>query len=153
ILPEYLPKAVDILADILRPSLRNEDFDMEKKVIIEEIGMYEDQPSWSAYDAAKKLHFTGHPVGNSVLGTAESVGALQRDQMHEYFERRYVAPNILAAAAGNFDWEHLVGMLEEQCGGWNSGPVGRSDVREAPGAGTMQVIKKEKVVQEHVFMI
>ena len=42
--PEYLPKAVDILADILRPSLRQEDFDTEKKVILEEIKMYEDQP-------------------------------------------------------------------------------------------------------------
>src|SRR5260370_9806910 len=44
VLPEYLPRAVDILADILRPSLRGEDFDMEKNVIIEEIGMYEDPP-------------------------------------------------------------------------------------------------------------
>src|SRR5437762_3616243 len=43
VLPEYLPQAVDILADILRPSLRDDDFTMEKNVIIEEIGMYEDQ--------------------------------------------------------------------------------------------------------------
>src|SRR3954447_7431960 len=69
ILPEYLPQAMDILADILRPSLRGEDFDMEKKVIIEEIGMYDDQPMWSAYDQAKKLYFDGHPLGNSILGT------------------------------------------------------------------------------------
>src|SRR5256885_2890839 len=52
ILPEYLPEAVDILADILRPSLRGEDFELEKKVIIEEIGMYEDQPMWAAHDPA-----------------------------------------------------------------------------------------------------
>ena len=70
ILPEYLPQAVDILADILRPSLRDDDFDMEKNVIIEEIGMYEDQPSWSAYDHAKKHYFADHPLGNSILGTA-----------------------------------------------------------------------------------
>ena len=70
ILPEYLPQAVDILADILRPSLRGEDFDMEKNVIIEEIGMYEDQPMWSAYDHAKRLYFADHPLGNSILGTA-----------------------------------------------------------------------------------
>src|SRR4051795_6449662 len=44
VLPEYLPQAVDILADILRPSLREEDFVTEKKVIINEIGKYEDQP-------------------------------------------------------------------------------------------------------------
>src|SRR5262249_5833347 len=68
-MPEYLPKPVDILADILRPSLRQEDFDMEKNVIIEEIGMYDDQPMMSAYDRAKRVYFAGHPLGNSILGT------------------------------------------------------------------------------------
>src|ERR671935_2010476 len=93
VLPEYVPQAVDILADILRPSLRDDDFDMEKKVIIEEIGMYDDQPTWSAYDNAKRIYFAEHPLGNSILGTAESITALTRDQMHAYFERRYVAQN------------------------------------------------------------
>src|ERR1700730_5737160 len=96
VLPEYLPQAVDILADILRPSLRGNDFDMEKNVIIEEIGMYEDQPIRSAYDHAKRTYFADHPLGNSILGTPESIRALTRDQMHAYFERRYVAPNITA---------------------------------------------------------
>src|SRR3954447_20900488 len=71
-LPEYLPPVVDLLADILRPSLRGEDFDMEKNVILEEIGMYEDQPMWSAYDHARKLHFGDHRLGNSVLGSNQS---------------------------------------------------------------------------------
>src|SRR6266571_2533745 len=90
ILPEYLPQTVDILADILRPSLRDEDFDMEKNVIIEEIGMYEDQPMWSAYDHAKKLYFANHNLGNSILGTPASIRALARDQMQAYFDKRYV---------------------------------------------------------------
>src|SRR5438132_13228165 len=98
ILPEYLPQAVDVLADILRPSLRVEDFDMEKNVIIEEIGMYEDQPMMSAYDRAKRIYFAKHPLGNTILGTKESVSALTRDQMHAYFGRRYVAPNITVVA-------------------------------------------------------
>src|SRR5437762_676231 len=92
VLPEYLPQSVDIIADILRPSLREDDFEMEKNVIIEEIGMYEDQPMWSAYDNAKKAYFAEHPLGNSILGTPDSIRALQRDQMHAYFQRRYVAP-------------------------------------------------------------
>src|ERR1700677_2370911 len=94
ILPEYLPQAVDILADILRPSLREEDFEMEKKVIIEEIGMYEDQPMWSAYDNAKRVYFADHPLGKSILGTPESITVLTRDQMEAYFQRRYVPGNI-----------------------------------------------------------
>src|SRR6476619_4072237 len=76
VLPEYLPQADDLLADILRPSLRGDDFDMEKKVIIEEIGMYEDQPMFSAYDHAKRVYFAEHPLGNSILGTPESITAL-----------------------------------------------------------------------------
>src|SRR6202790_4633714 len=63
ILPEYLPQAVDILADILRPSLRDDDFNMEKNVIIEEIGMYDDQPTWAAFDNAKRHYFRDHPLG------------------------------------------------------------------------------------------
>src|ERR1700724_3441228 len=51
------------LPEYLRPSLRVEGVDMEKNVIIEEIGMYEDQPMWSAYDHAKRLYFADHPLG------------------------------------------------------------------------------------------
>src|SRR6059058_5980089 len=78
ILPEYLPQAVDILADILRPSLRDDDFTMEKNVIIEEIGMYDDQPGFLAFDHAKRVHFADHPLGNSILGTPASITALTR---------------------------------------------------------------------------
>ena len=118
ILPEYMPQAVDVLADILRPSLRDDDFDMEKNVIIEEIGMYEDQPMWSAYDHAKRIYFADHPLGNSILGSVESIKALTREQMHSYFNRRYVAPNITVVAAGNFDWPQLVALVERHCGDW-----------------------------------
>src|SRR5262245_58000135 len=110
VLPEYLPPALDILADILRPSLRQDDFGMEKKVIIEEIGMYEDQPMFSAFDHAKRLHFGEHTLGQSILGTVESIRALTRDQMHAYFERRYVAPNITAVAEGSYNRTGLLRM-------------------------------------------
>jgi len=153
ILPEYLPQAVDILADILRPSLRVEDFDIEKNVIIEEIGMYEDQPMWSAYDHAKRAYFAEHALGNSILGTPDSIRALTRDQMHSYFKRRYVAPNITVVAAGNFDWSRLVSLVEARCGAWEQGAVGRQGVRETRGSGAFQVLTKGKVAQEHVFLI
>src|ERR1051325_545503 len=130
ILPEYMPQAVDILADILRPSLRGEDFDMEKNVILEEIGMYEDQPMWSAYDHAKRIHFADHRLGNTILGTPASIKALTRDQMEAYFRRRYVAPNITVVAAGRFDWPAFVGLIEKHCGGWEPGPGGREGGRE-----------------------
>ncbi|MFN4259224.1 MAG: M16 family metallopeptidase [Gemmataceae bacterium] len=153
ILPEYLPHAVDILADILRPSLREEDFNVEKEVIIEEIGMYEDQPTWCAYDHAKQLYFAEHPLGNSILGTVASITALTRDQMMGYFQRRYVAPNILVSAAGHFDWQELVALVTQKCAGWPSGAAERQGVRETAGSGGFQIMTKENVNQEHVIVI
>jgi predicted Zn-dependent peptidase len=153
VLPEYLPQAVDILSDILRPSLRGEDFDMEKNVIIEEIGMYEDQPTWSAYDHAKKTYFADHPLGNSILGTPDSIRALTRDQMNAYFERRYVASNITVAAAGRLEWPELVDLVEKHCGQWNGAPVSRQGIRPTAGSGKFQVMTKEKVTQEHVILM
>jgi predicted Zn-dependent peptidase len=153
VLPEYLPQAVDILADILRPSLRDDDFDTEKKVIIEEIGMYEDQPTWSAYDHAKRVYFADHRLGNSILGTPASITALKREQMHDYFRRRYVAPNITVVAAGRFDWPAFVDLIESHCGKWERGPVGREGVRETAGSGRFEVLTREKVTQEHVILM
>lgn len=152
ILPEYLSQAVDILADILRPSLRKEDFDLEKNVIIEEIGMYDDQPLWSAYDTAKQLFFKGHPLGKSILGTKESISALKQEQMLEYFSRRYVAPNITVAIAGAFDWDEARSLIERPCAGWPSGPVPRV-LQPCPRTKAMKVTPSEKVVQEHAFLI
>jgi len=153
ILPEYLAQAVDILADILRPSLRVDDFEMEKNVIIEEIGMYEDQPGWSAYDRAKRAFFGSHPLGKSILGTPESIRALSRDQMHAYFKRRYVGPNITAVAAGNFDWPTFVQLVEKHCGSWEVGPAGREAAGTPETNGRFQVDAKADVSQEHVILM
>lgn len=153
ILPEYLPQAVDILADILRPSLRGEDFDMEKKVIIEEIGMYDDQPMWCAYDNAKKAFFHEHPLGNSILGTAESITALTRDQMQSYFDRRYVAPNITVAVAGNFVWDDVIKLVTDKCSKWPGAESPRKNIIPVRPRKHQQVMTKDKLNQEQVFLL
>jgi predicted Zn-dependent peptidase len=153
VLPEYLPKAVDVLTDILRPSLRNEDFDTEKQVILEEIGMYDDMPGFAASDLARKLYFNGHPLGNSVLGTAESVTALKRDAMMDYFSRRYGAANILVAAAGAFDFGEFEQLIRKHCAGWEPGRPGRENIIPTRGGGGTHVHAKPGVSQEHVLCI
>jgi predicted Zn-dependent peptidase len=153
ILPEYLPQAVDILSDVLRPSLRGEDFDMEKNVIIEEIGMYDDQPMWCAYDNAKRAFFADHPLGNSVLGTKESITALTRDQMQAYYDRRYVAPNITVSVAGNFAWSDVVALLEKHCGHWPTGTAPRQNIKPVSPRTHLQLMTKDKLNQEQIFML
>jgi predicted Zn-dependent peptidase len=153
VLPEYLATAVDILADILRPSLRGEDFTTEKEVILEEIGMYEDMPGFAASDKARRIYFADHPLGQSILGTKESVGALSREQMQAYFDRRYVAPNIVVAVAGHFDWPKFVTLIEKVSGAWPKASATRNNLTPSRGAGGTHVVPKEGVAQEHVLVI
>jgi predicted Zn-dependent peptidase len=153
VLPEYLPKLIDILADIMRPSLRDEDFNTEKKVILEEIKKYQDQPGSVAWENARHIYYQTHPLGNSVLGTHESVSALSRDQMRAYFTRRYAANNIILSVAGNFDWKQLVGLATEKCSHWNTDVVGREHRTEWAGKGGLHVLTRDGIQQEYVLCL
>jgi predicted Zn-dependent peptidase len=149
-LPEYLPPSFDVLADILRPSLREDDFDTEKKVIIEEIRMYQDIPMSVAYDAAKEVHFGPHPLGRSILGTVESIEGLTVEQMRDYFARKYSPANIVLAFAGRTDWDHVVGLARDHCGGWAGGESARQAV-PPKGTGAFRAILREEDQQQTVI--
>jgi predicted Zn-dependent peptidase len=119
-LPERLPRVVEILSDILRPALRQRDFDDEKGVILEEIAMYEDQPFWVLYERTMEAYYRSHPLAHRVLGTRETIEAMAREQMTEYFERRYSADNTIVALAGRLDFDATVDLLAQGCGGWQA---------------------------------
>lgn len=136
----------------MRPSLRDDDFDMEKQVIIEEIAKYEDQPPYGAFEKCMAAHFGDHPLGRSVLGTAETVGALTSQQMRAYFEQRYSPGNIVLAASGNVDFDQLVADAQRHCGSWTPFEASRELPRAASHSG-MSVIPKETSAQEYVVQI
>ena len=149
-LPEYLPKTFEVLADILRPTLREEDFETEKKVIIEEIRMYQDNPMMVAYEAAKSAHFVGHPLGQSVLGTIESITGMTATQMRRYFEERYSPANIVLVVAGNSSWDEVVGLAKRHCGEWTGGPAPREAVLPK-GGGSFQALMRAEDRQQTVI--
>ncbi len=129
-LPEVMPAALDILADILRPSLRSEDFEEERGVILEEIAMYEDQPFWVVYERAMEHAYRNHPLQHRVLGVRDTISGLTRDQMAAYFENRYSADNTVLALAGKLDFDRMVVQAERLCGHWQTT---RPSGRTAPG--------------------
>ena len=152
VLPEYQEPTIDLLADILRPSLRGEDFEMEKKVIIEEIQMYADQPPFGMDDHIKVLHYGRHPMARSVLGTVETIGALRVEQMREYFESRYAPGNVFVAAAGRVDFEGLVRQVNEHCGHWSP----RAAERATPAPASQQAFEcvvRESSTQQYILQL
>ena len=118
VLPEFTEKTVELLADMMRPALRTDDFDMEKKVILEEIALYLDRPSHVLFEAIMGDHFEKHPMANSVLGSKESVGGLARDKMKAYFDARYGPGNMVLAIAGKLDFDNVIALAEKYCGQW-----------------------------------
>jgi predicted Zn-dependent peptidase len=117
-LPEVIGDIHDTLADILRPSLRQTDFDNEKKVIIEEIAMYDDQPFWVLFESAMEQYYGDSPLGYRVLGTPETINAMQRDELAGYFTDRYSADNTTVVLAGNLDFDAMVERIQSMCGSW-----------------------------------
>lgn len=118
VLPEFQDRAVELLSDIMRPSLRTDDFEMEKKVICEEIMMYDDQPPFGGNEHIMASYFGDHALGQSILGTVDTVSNLTPEKMRQYFEERYSPSNMTLVAAGNVDFDGLIRVANEKCGAW-----------------------------------
>lgn len=152
VLPEYQNEVVDLLADIMRPSLRKDDFETEKQVIVEEILKYEDQPPFGAHEKCMEAYFGDHPLAKNVLGTVDSVGAMTPEGMRDYFERRYSPGNITLAAAGNIDFEQLIANAEKHCGDWQSFEAERT-TPSVSGTVGRQHINKESTSQQYAVQV
>jgi predicted Zn-dependent peptidase len=132
VLPEFTERTIEHLANLLRPAIRQEDFDTEKNVILEEIAMYLDDPGHRLYETLMETHFAGHPLAASVLGSAESIRNLKREQMVEYFKRRYGPGNMVLAVSGVFDFDEVVRYVERYCGAWEQVGAARANPAVAP---------------------
>jgi len=152
ILPEYFARVTELWVELMRPALRDQDFSIEKNVIKEEIAMYKDLPSFDVVDRCRSLHFDTHPCGNSVLGSEESVEALQANQMRDYFVRRYVPNNMVLACAGNFEWDRLCSLAEQTCCGWQRQTVER-ELQHFTGSKRKEHIKKANLAREHICLM
>lgn len=152
VLPEYLERAMELLSSLMQPALRAEDFDMEKKVILEEISMYQDQPSFICYDNIMSTHFAGHPLGQSILGTSASITALTADQMQNYHRSRYHTGNITLAVAGNCDFDEIVALAEKHCSRIPTGEPLRA-LPEVLTHPTIRTVVRDSSVQQHVMQM
>jgi predicted Zn-dependent peptidase len=152
VLAEYLPEVAKLWSQLMRPALRENDFDIEKNVILEEIAMCKDLPRYEILEDARALHFGSHPCANSVLGTEESIKAITVQQMRDYFARRYAPNNLVAACCGNFDFDVLCGHIEQLCGNW---PPVQTQRQLSWFEGTRQkkTARKETLARHHICLI
>lgn len=147
VLPERGAALLELLSDMMRPALREEDFELEKNVILEEIAMYEDRPNFKVFEEGNGRFYGGHPLGNSVLGSVQSIRDLSREQMLTYFGSRYAADNLLLTIAGNYDWATVVALIEEMTAHWQPSGASRSypDLTPTTGNDALEDAKLKRV--------
>ncbi|MCU1461063.1 MAG: pepR [Acidimicrobiales bacterium] len=106
---------LDILSEIMwAPAFRPDEIEAERQVILEEILMHEDEPSDLVHDNFTEALYPGHALGREVLGDASTIGAMARDEIRDYFGKRYRPATTVVAAAGNLDHDDIVKGLERR---------------------------------------
>ncbi len=120
-LDEDLEIAVSVIADMLFNSrFDNAHIETEKKVIAEEIGMYEDYPEEMVHDMLTEEVWSGNSLGYPILGSYQTIAGITREQIMNYINSFYVPENSVISVAGNIDEEKLIDMIRRYFGGWES---------------------------------
>lgn len=136
VLDEHLLDAADVIGDIVfRPTLRESDLTLERKVVLEEIGMVEDTPDDLVFELHNELLWGDHPYGYSILGTRESVGALRVRDLEALHARAYHPGHLIVAASGNVEHDRLIEVLERT--GWMDVPARDNGQLASPPASAL----------------
>jgi predicted Zn-dependent peptidase len=108
-LDEHLPLVLELFSDILiRPTFEKEDIERERKVILEEIKMVEDAPGDLVHEIFLEHFWKDHPLGRPILGSVDTVHAIDQYVLREKFVQNYTPTNMLVTAAGKFEHAQLV---------------------------------------------
>jgi predicted Zn-dependent peptidase len=112
VLDSDLPLAIDVLCDMVTSALiAPPDVEAERRVVLEEIAMNDDDPSETAHEAFTAKLFGDSPLGRPILGTVDSINSIGRDQIAEHYHARYTAPHLVVAAAGNLTHDTVVDQV------------------------------------------
>ncbi|MBR6753196.1 MAG: insulinase family protein [Clostridia bacterium] len=119
VIDEDLPKAADILSDIVcHPLIAKDELDKERHVVLEEIAMVEDSPEDVVFDVLAEAAFGDQSLGMTILGPAEKIAAYTAEDLFAFRNKHYGPQNAVIAIAGNVKKEQAKKMLEDTFGSW-----------------------------------
>ena len=118
---KYFDQTIDILTDmVFFPLIQKNDLERERTIILEEIKMYNDLPQYYVLELLDGLVWPEHPLGKSLAGTKETVGAMTQKGLRAFQRRHYAPDNVVVSVCGNFSHEWLVDFLEDKLGNFSS---------------------------------
>lgn len=145
---DTLPLLREIL---LTPTFPKEEFEQMRSITLQEIRRRDDEPMSRIFDLVRSSFYRGTALARLSLGTTESVQALQRNDLREFWRSRYQPNNVIFAIAGKFDWDHTVARIEELFGEWQ----GQAEPSPAqhPTPTTDITLENQEGKQEHIGLM
>lgn len=146
-----VPLALDVLADILaNPAFEPEELEREKNVIVQEIGAAQDTPDDVVFEHLNELCYPDQPMGRSLLGTAKTLRAFNRDSLRGYLSTHYRGPDMVVAAAGAVDHKQVVAEVEKRFASFEATPGPKPQAAQF-GKGGAKVVHRE-LEQAHLTL-
>ena len=152
VLDEHLPIAFDVLSDmILRPRFAEEDIAKEKQVVLEELKMDQDNPDYLVHEIFTQSFWRGHPLGQPILGTRETVKRFSRDATLSCFRECFVPNNMVITAAGHLGHGRLMELVAREFADLPAGPGTAPHTPPRPHARITTRTKRE-LEQVHICL-
>ncbi len=109
-----LPMAIEVVSDLITSSIVTAlDVDAERKVVLEEIAMRDDDPSDLVHDLFSDTYYGDTPIGRPILGSIDSINGMSRNTVFNYYKKKYLPQDLVVAVAGNIKHKRVVAMVEE----------------------------------------
>ena len=109
---DLMPVLADVLSDMVwHATFPESEIGLEREVIGEEITMYKESPADHIGDLISSALWDGHPLGNSISGSLESIAEIDRETLVEFSKRHHFRSDVVIAAAGPFTADEIVAMI------------------------------------------
>jgi len=147
VLGEHLPKALDVVSDmVLNSMLDPVEIEREKNVVLEEIKRHLDTPEDEVHDMLAQTLWQGHRLGNSVIGSPEVARSVTQETLMSYMRELYQPDSIAITAAGNVDHHSLVDTVGAHFGSLKGARIPRTSSEVTPHIGRKLVDKDTEQV-------
>ncbi|MEY3254656.1 MAG: hypothetical protein RJA01_662 [Actinomycetota bacterium] len=154
-----LPLAIEVISDLITSSVgRPEDVEAERKVVLEEISMRDDDPSDLVHEVFSETFYGDTPLGRSILGTTDSIKSLSRNTIFNYYKKRYLPQDIVVAVAGNIKHQKVVDQVIKAMSKDDFLEVGKNNFNLRSNSSVKRSAKQSvglmnrKTEQAHIFL-
>lgn len=152
VIDEHFEKALDLLSDmLLHASFNPQDLEKERSVILEEIAMTEDTPEDLVYELLSEAYFGDHALARPILGPAEVIRSVTREQILAFHRRHYRPDNTVLAVAGGYELDQLRELAGRYLGAW-AAPAQAQKAEPFAGCAQQVRVKRKDIEQVHVCL-